>query len=515
MIAARAALVAFMLACAAPALAVDRTAGADVPKPPASGAPWTDAELAALVAGIDRALDGEPALRGAHAGLYAVDARDGRVLYARAADDAFQPASTLKLLTGSVALDVLSPAFRFRTDVLADGTVAGGTLRGSLVLRGGGDPTLNADDLDAAAAAVAAAGITSVTGGVEIDDAHGELASALPGWSVDDVPYAYAALPSAITFEHNAVRLTVAPGAKAGDRARVTATPLGTVAVPVEGCAPTAHVLVLPYARTGAAGVADTVDVERDRAGCIRVVGTIPAGAPPDVLEAAVPSPAVYAHDAFVAALLRHGVDAAQLRALAGPWPDEFRRAIALGANSRVLWTHESEPLSDLLGDVWIPSDNLGAELLLREVGVARSGAPGTTADGIAAERRWLDALGASVKYDLADGSGLSAYDRMSPRTAVAILRHDWDGPYRDVVLDDLPIAGVRGTLASSFADTPAARRVFAKTGTLSHVAALAGFVATARHGTVIFAFDVDDALGDPAALRALRGRVLSLFAQS
>ena len=100
----------------------------------------------------------------------------------------------------------------------------------------------------------------------------------------------------------------------------------------------------------------------------------------------------------------------------------------------------------------------------------------------------------------------------MTPRGVVAILRHDWDGPNRDAVLDDLPIAGVRGTLASSFAGTPAAGRVFAKTGTLSHVAALAGYAANATHGPVVFAFDVDDALGDPSALRALRGRVLDLL---
>ena len=101
----------------------------------------------------------------------------------------------------------------------------------------------------------------------------------------------------------------------------------------------------------------------------------------------------------------------------------------------------------------------------------------------------------------------------ITPRALTAVLKHDWDSPNRDLVLDDLPIAGVRGTLADSYTGTAAARRVFAKTGTLSHVSALAGYVANDKHGAVIFAFLVDDWLGDAAALRDVRGRILSRLA--
>ena len=72
----------------------------------------------------------------------------------------------------------------------------------------------------------------------------------------------------------------------------------------------------------------------------------------------------------------------------------------------------------------------------------------------------------------------------------------------------------MRGTLKSSFAGTPAEKRVFAKTGSLSHVNTLAGYVANAKHGAVIFAFPVDDWIGESAALRELRARVLSELAE-
>ncbi|HEY0381877.1 MAG TPA: D-alanyl-D-alanine carboxypeptidase, partial [Candidatus Elarobacter sp.] len=138
------------VACAAPALAVDRSLGAGVPKPVATGAPWTAAEISALDANVDIALATGTALRGAHVGIYAIDARDGRVLYERNQDDAFQPASTFKLLVASAALDKLGPDWRARTTLTAHGPVdAQGRLDGALVLRGGGDPLLRASDLGA------------------------------------------------------------------------------------------------------------------------------------------------------------------------------------------------------------------------------------------------------------------------------------------------------------------------------------------------------------------------------
>ncbi|MDB5043782.1 MAG: dac, partial [Candidatus Eremiobacteraeota bacterium] len=393
--------------------------------------------------------------------------------------------------------------------------VAGGKLNGELVLRGGGDPFLNAGDLDAAAAAIAKAGITSVARGVHIDDSHFEAPGYLPGWNWDDFAYYYAPVVSALAFEENVVHLTIAPGANAGDAATVTAAPIGLVSQPFEYCPPTLYVHVLPNATTGAAGSNDTIDIKRERSGCIRVTGSIPAGAKPDTVDAAVMSPAVYAHDAFVAALKRHGVESTELTQIAGPWPDEHRFVLAPNASATVIWSHDSEPLRDALADLWLPSDNLVAELLLRQIGFAQDGAPGTTAHGIAVETAWLKGLGidtAALAID--DGSGLSTYDRITPHDLVTVLKHDWDGPNRDIVLDALPIAGVRGTLKSAFAGTPAERHVFAKTGSLSHVSTLAGYAANAKHGAVIFAFQVDDWVGQSAALRELRARVLAHFVE-
>jgi D-alanyl-D-alanine carboxypeptidase/D-alanyl-D-alanine-endopeptidase (penicillin-binding protein 4) len=185
--------------------------------------------------------------------------------------------------------------------------------------------------------------------------------------------------------------------------------------------------------------------------------------------------------------------------------------ALEVQPGSRLVWTHAGEPLSDLLADMWWPSDNLVAEQLVRAIGRRSSSLPGATERGVAQERAWLARLGIDPgSVTIVDGSGLSSYDRLTPRALTAILQADWNGPLRDTILDDLPLAGVRGTLAKSFIGTSAAGRTFAKTGSVNHTRGLAGYLATLHHGALTFAWSVDDWMGTDADLATLRGQVLA-----
>ena len=496
-----------VLAFAAPALAVDRALGAGVPKPVVAGTAWTDAEIAGLDASVDAALAGAKTLRGAHVGVYAIDARDGRVLYARGADDAFQPASTLKLLVGSAALDRLGPGFRFRTEAIvgAGQAVRDGELSGTLLLRGTGDVLLDDKALDELPAALRGAGIGAIHGVHGFDDPS--FPPYLPGWSWDDLPWYYAAPVTPLGLNDNQVTLNVAPGEIPGARVRATVSPWGTACMTGSFCTLDLGFSISVHATTGDKGTESTLDVRRqaEHGYDVSVYGTVPFGAPAEHLSIAVPNPSRYAAMGARRALLRGGI-----RLL----PEPYEAPVA-PAPPRILWTHWSEPLGDMLADLWLPSDNILAEELLRAVGATPPALQGSSAAGIAWEKTWLKGLGVDTgALALEDGSGLSVYDRITPRDLVAILKHDWDGPYRDLVLDDLPIAGARGTLKSSFVGTPAEQHVFAKTGSLSHVSALAGYVANAKHGAVIIAFQVDDWIGTSADLRDLRGRVLSEFVE-
>ncbi len=483
--------------------------------PAPAGSPWSAERVVALRRDLD-ALLGGAGLRGAHVGVYAIDATTGAPLYAHNAGDDFQPASTLKLLVGSAALERLRPGYRFRTTADAEAP-DGQTQR--LVLRGGGDPFLSVADLDAAAAAAAKAGPYLFGTQWLADDSHFDRRPYPEGWTWDDFPEDYAARISAVTFEENVLHVHVTPGSSAGAPAQATSQPVDDVerpstTSPVDQCYDASTVRVA--ATTGAAGSESTLDVMRSLGNCNVLVGSIPLDSAGETVDVAVKDPPAYAA-AYLARRSRellHSPGPSQ-RGDATPSDDSAAAVTSFAGNGlpvgSVFWTHDSEPLREWLGPLfWIPSDNLVAETLLKELGFAAGGKPGTTDKGIAYEKTWLQGIGVDpATVTLADGSGLSQYDRITPRDLVAILAHDWSGPNRALILASLPVGGARGTI-EGIAGTPAAGRVFAKTGSMSHVRGLAGYLAPRRHGAVIFAFSVDDWIGRYPALAAVRAAVLS-----
>jgi serine-type D-Ala-D-Ala carboxypeptidase/endopeptidase (penicillin-binding protein 4) len=453
---------------------------------PANATPWSAPDLHRLRADIAHALS-SPVLRGAYVGLLIEQTAGGRVLYSRNADDEFQPASNFKLLVGSAALDRLGVGFSFLTGVSSDGTISNGTLTGDLVLYGERDARLTANDLDDAAKDVSASGIVRVVGSVDACVPQQGLDSErLPaGWDWDDLPYYYAPVVSTLSLEENVVHVYVSPGEHEGDPVKLRVTPQSE-AFTIDN-----------RATTGSQKSADTTDVKRpwDEPRTIRVTGTYPLGAKEsDDLRPAVPDPATYAADVLLRALQARGVS------VTGGVAVRCR----LSSLSQERWRHNSEPLPRLLSDFWQPSDNLMGELFFRALG------------GAAPERTWLKSIGVNpVTVSISDGSGLSNYDRITPRALVAILQHDWNGQHRKIVLNALPVAGVSGTLKDAYKGTAAEKNVTAKTGTISHVRALSGYIRTRRHGMVTFSFLINDWVQDDAphgaeSLAKLRGALLS-----
>lgn len=483
--------------------------------PADGGAAWSPADRAALREKLDALFRDAAAIHGAHVGLYAADARDGSALYARTRDDEFMPASTLKLLVGSVALARLGTGFRFHTEAFVTAPPErDGALNATLVLRGGGDPFLRAADVSSLGDAVVAAGVRQINDDVRVDASYFDAQPYPPGWVWDDFAYYYAPVVSAASFEENVLHITVTAGTTVGAPAQVTPSLGGFLnRDPLSACEPTLSAVVFkPYVTTVAPGTEPSVDLGRERGGCIAVSGTIPLHGDPDIEDAAVPSAAVYLRDAMLAVLRERGVAVSPGVRLDAQYGEEhaYHGPVA-GNEHRTIWSHDSEPMPRLLADMWYPSDNLLAELLLKSLGVARSGVPGTTENGAALEREYLQSIGVDPKtVTLRDGSGLSIYDRITPRDLVAILQSDWKGPNRGIVLDALPVAGVRGTLREEFVGSGADGRAFVKTGSMSHVRGLAGFLATKRHGTVTFALMVDDWNGVASELDAFRGAVLA-----
>jgi D-alanyl-D-alanine carboxypeptidase/D-alanyl-D-alanine-endopeptidase (penicillin-binding protein 4) len=463
-----------------------------VPRPQAGGTPWSDAQIASLRAQLDAALSAST-VSGAHVGFLAVDTMRGTELYARNAGDEFSPASNFKLLVGSAALQTLGSNFVFVTTLSGDSAPKDGTIAGNLYLRGSGDAQLRAADLRAAALALLRSGVRRIGGAVITDASHDDGRRYAPGWSWDDIPYEYAAVVSALELEQGVVHVYISPGAAPGERVALRVEPASD-AFRIENAA-----------ITGAENSADTTDVERPWTlpTTIRIVGSYPAGAlKSDDLEPSVPDPQAYAGDVLLHALTDAGITVSG-----------GSRSGITPASAVTLWRHQSAAMPQLLADFWLPSNNLMGELFLKELGAARAGEPGSYAGGAKAEADYLRSIGADpATVSIADGSGLSVYDRITPRDLVTILQNDWNGAQRDTVVDALPLAGVRGTLQTAFKGTPLENEVFAKTGTARHVRALSGYLQTSLHGPVTFSLLVNDWLGDDEPEETIRRFEASLL---
>ncbi len=455
-----------------------------------SAAPWSAAERARIGVQLDAALAQAPTLHGAHVGIVVRDARDGTVLYAKNPDDYLRPASTMKLLTGSYALGVLGADDRFRSTLSLRGERSGDRFVGSIRLDGGSNPFLTTADLQDAANTIVARGIRHFTDRVTIDSAADRDADPYrDGWTVDDFAYAYAPPIAPLIVDENAVSLTLPAGS-------TTVTMVPDLSMVRSTCARA------PIAFT----IAPVESVRVLRCGAIDV--RAPRAEREMHWHLANPDPFAYAHATLVARMR----DLGALPDAASPGTDGMDDAAALPAET--IWHVDSPPLAETLRRCFFPSDNVIAEMLLQRA-IRRDARRAGADDGpFAAERMWANAaLGLQLTDDrIADGSGMSQYDRLSARELATILAFAWNAPARATIFDALPVAGVSGTLADQYLGTPIVGRAHAKSGSLSHANNLAGYLETNAHGTVIFAFMVDDWVGDPDALLALRGTLLGRF---
>lgn len=486
-------------------------------------APAHQAALSAWLRARLQKLD--PAL---HVGVHVVSAEDGGEIFSHNAGERFVPASTVKMLTAATALDVLGPAFRFNTELWADGYDRESKSVRNLYLRGSGDPSLDVGDLAALIATLRQAGVTRIVGEVVVDDTAFDAVPWGRGWMWDDLGEGYSAPVSALNVAGNALSLWVAPGPRPGVAARVFLQPatrfvtLGNVVNTAPVGSPAAVRLFLgggesvlegpPLAADpqlvgfGAppAPVFSATDLALMAGHQLTVGGGIAADAGPRLRRLAVRDAA-----AWVATLLREQLLAQRLEV-----PPNWRRG-ATPATATLMATHASAALGGLLPGYVKASNNHAMECLLKRVGAQTAGGPGSFATGIAAVRRFLEAeLGMDgTTAVLFDGSGASRYDLLTPaqltRVTLAASRRFSSGPE---FVASLPIGGVDGTLGHRMRATALRGQVRAKTGTMTGVSALAGLLNAEDDEPLVFAIMADHATCGAQALRELQDELLTLL---
>jgi D-alanyl-D-alanine carboxypeptidase/D-alanyl-D-alanine-endopeptidase (penicillin-binding protein 4) len=439
---------------------------------------------------VDAALSASGPDKGAW-GVLVSDAATGEVLYARNPDAYFMPASNAKLFTTALALASLGPDYKVRTTVATSGTVdANGVLNGDLILIGRGDANLSnrkfpfekREERDGPpekvlaefAAAVAARGVKEVTGNVIADDSMFQHEKFPSGWLVDDILWSYGAAVSAIAVNDNTFTLDLRPGIREGDPARYDAGLAGN------------FYNVANTVVTAARGSEEKLAVARDPGSrLIDVSGTMPLDAPVRRLTIAIEEPAEYA-----ASLLAHLLEARGVK-IDGHAAARHTQPPASSADPSppqvALAEHTSVPLSDEVRLTNKNSENLHAELLLLVSAHERAGAKNYE-DAMKFAASFFKSAGiADSDVALSDGSGLSRKDLVTPRAVVQLLRYAEKQPWGELYRSTLPIAGEDGTLSERMKNTPAASRIFAKTGTIGHGNTLSGYATTTRGAHVIF----------------------------
>lgn len=430
------------------------TAGAAGPKPTKLAAP-RDRQRAKALDAILRRAPGKPQIIG-----LAVDVETGEVAYSEGAEASIYPASVAKLFSTAAAIRALGPKTRLTTRVLASPT--SGPTRATLAIVGAGDPTLTGDDLTKLAKAVAGAGVRRVSTLVIDTTLFDEEEPR--GYDEKETDASYRAPIDALEVNASAVTVVVYPGSKPSEPLRVVTRPPSR-----------AIVVDQSEASTVAGRKRDLVVTTRRGKGRRTVVvvrGTlgsraraVPAG------RRRVHSAAGFAGGAFEAALIDAGVAVDAVRFGAAP------------AELRELATHDSAPLKEIINTTNKTSNNVYAETLFKLIGAAHIAdggdrRPATAEDAEAGARAALTPL--SLHWDgvrLGNGSGLYHATKVTARAVVDLLRGMWaSGELGAQWRGTLAIAGVAGTLRRRLRSPGVKGQVFAKTGTLNDVTALAGY---------------------------------------
>jgi len=432
-----------------------------------------------------------PAAAQAHWGVVVMDAATGQTLYDLNSGQFFIPASTTKLFTTALALAKLGPDYRFRTTLESSAKPdSHGRLKGDLFLVGHGAPDLTNRHypydahldregppekiLAQVVDALLAQGVRRIDGDIVVDDTAFENQPYPGGWDVQDVRYGYGAPVTALAINDNNFFADISPALAAGGKARVALSP------------PLADLYVIGDVLTGARRGEPQIHVSwQPGSQAVRLMGEVPLGGKVQSLAVANPSPCEYAARLLRFLLQQRGVaisgQARVLEAAQGPSRVPPVQRVALVE-------HLSPPLSEIVTMTNKNSENLYAELMLRTVALSENGR-GSLDAGLRIEQDFLRQAGVPAEGTaLADGSGLSHGNLVTPAAMAALLRYAATQPWGADFRASLPIAGVDGTLGTQMKDTPAAGRIQAKTGTLEHAKAIGGYATALSGRTLVFA---------------------------
>ena len=392
---------------------------------------------------------------------------------------AMNPASTMKILTTYAALERLGLAYRWRTEAYLDGN--------DLVLRGTGDPKLNLEGFWMLLRNLRGRGLQDIRGDIVLDRSY--FAPTQYGPFDNDTYRPYNVTPDALLVNFKSVHFTFIPESERG--VRIYAEPalpgltiVNALKIGAGGC---------PEGRAFRDLLQASFQPQPPRAS---FTGEYPASCGERDMNVAL-----YRPEDYLSALLRE-----LWTELGGSWEGKLRDGI-VSPGARLLYTHESEPLALAVRDINKFSNNVMARQLFLTLGAELEGPPADAAKGAKAVREWLAAKGLAMpELVLENGSGLSRIERISPAHMNALLQAAWRSPVMPEFVSSLPVVAYDGSEKKRLKDDPVAGRAHLKTGLLSDVRSMAGYVLdrSGRTFTVVMIMNDAHAPEADAAMDAL-----------
>ncbi|KTD79178.1 D-alanyl-D-alanine carboxypeptidase/D-alanyl-D-alanine-endopeptidase [Legionella waltersii] len=406
-------------------------------------------------------------------GIVVIDLTSGDTLYKRNASRLFIPASNMKLFSEAAALMSLGADYQFKNQISTNaGKLQNGVLNGNVYLHLSGDPSFDRNDLRSLLSALKDWNVNTLQGNVIIDSSVASVPPYPPGWLKSDMSYSYGAPIAPLMLDSNRFTVTVNPGAKAGDPAIVEVDDGGGT------------IVLNNQATTKATPKGCGVGLKLDKENHLLVTGCIGVGQWAIQQRMAIKNPLVYAQGMIKSELAKLGI--------------QLNGEVSLGKSpngTMLIATQHSRPLKLLMADTLKPSDNLYADSLYLHAASKISGKP---VNWVSAQPIIKEFLQKQTGIDFkdavfTDGSGLSRYNLVTPEQTISLLKFLYQRfPLSYEYISALPISGHDGTLQKRFKTANQKGFVRAKTGTMTGMNSLSGYLYTANGHTLVFAMYIN-----------------------
>lgn len=436
-----------------------------------------------------------PLLKTSEVGITVFDLTEGKSLYRYQDENLYRPASTEKVITSVTALAQLGTTYTMDTQLQYTGTIENDTLKGNLYLIGGFDPEFMEADLDSLVDAVAQSGIRYISDTLVADVSMMDSIYWGPGWSWDDVPNSFQPYLSPLMLNRGCVDVTVTPTIKDS--------------LPQITCSPTSDYYQVSNQAISRNPMVSKLKITRNwlhGGNQIQVSGNV-SRTTTETLSI-YDSKAFFFHT-FTSRLKERGITISATAYADCPIPNDSLTVTPLYVHRR--------PISQVLKQALKESDNLCAEAMFHHLAKQYAFHNRVSfEDGTDAINDFMKKnLGFNPEhYRIADGSGVSLYNYVSPRLLLEYLKYAYYHP--DIFhpfYESLPIAGIDGTLQYRMKKTPAYRKVHAKTGSVTGVSSLAGYAKAANGHQLAFVIINQNVMKLQQA-RAFQDRICQLLCQ-